>query len=696
MKKHVSIRNQLLIPITFVIGIMAISILAVVGIVSYNAFQKQMLQDNLAINGLVAENVSAFLSESYALSEELANDPDILTMDTDIQTPILEACVSRNDYLELLYIQDSTGMQTGRSSGELADRSNRWWFQQMLTDQKPFVSKSYFSVNTGMPCASVFIPMYHNGEFTGVFATDIKLDSLVDMAVNYSDDNKNKIVFIIDGEGNVVAHPNKTYIEELYNYSTYTKTVSVKDSSGNPVTDSDGNIKTSEEELKESDSFKKMIAKVMSQESGNTIVKIDDGKYYASYSPIKLDGESDAWSAITLQKRSTLLMPVYIMLGITIFISVVVLLIAMLIVNMITKRITNPIIDITSIIGTASEGDFSVKADTHNDTEVGELAESFNVLTDKVSKVLTETVGLLKNVQGSARHLEDISQDSETVVEDVYKISEGAIQQSEKTQQVVTLTDELKKCNEKLHEISSQLIEGVRDTSNLSIEGLKDVEEMKQKGEISLNAVQSSYKKVISLNESSQKIGAIVQEINDISDETSLLALNASIEAARAGEQGRGFAVVAEQVSSLAQDSADATKNIEEIVNALQSQIQDTVNEMDEIKNRFQDQITAMNAVEASFEQFKNSSKESLGIVERVASLIETADSVNSEVVVSIDDICDISKQTESHAKEVASHMKEQTDAIRDMTVMVNNMNAASQMIENEMSKFTLESNTPQ
>ncbi|MBQ8983219.1 MAG: methyl-accepting chemotaxis protein [Lachnospiraceae bacterium] len=690
-KKRVKILNQILVPIILVISAMAVSILAVVWIVSYNAFQKQATQDNLAANALMADNVASFLSEAYALSEELANDPDILTMDTEVQTPILEGCVARNDYLELLYIQDTTGMQTGRSSGELADRSNRWWFQQVLADKQPFVSKSYYSVNTGMPCASVFIPMYKEGEFTGVFATDIKLDSLVDLVTEYSDESQNKTVFIIDGEGNIVAHPNKTYIEELYNYSTYTKTVSVKDANGNPMTDEDGNIMTQEEPLEETQSFKNMISKVMAKQSGNDVVRMNGGKYYASYTPILLDGESDAWSVVTLQKRGTLLMPVYIVLGITVLISAVVLVLAILIVNLITRRITTPIVEITDIIGSASEGDFSIKADTNNETEVGDLAESFNILTDKVSKVLNETVGLLQDVQGSAERLSDISRDSESVASDVDSISQGAVSQLEQTQKVVELTDQLKRYNEQLHAMSTKLIDGVRDTRNISETGIRDVEALKTKGEVSLEAVQASYDKVINLSESSKKIGVIVQEINDISSETSLLALNASIEAARAGEQGRGFAVVAEQVSSLANNSAVATENIEVIVKELQNQIQDIVEEIDEIKERFQDQITSMNAVEDSFAHFQDSSRESLEIVEQVGNLIATADSVNQEVVASMDGIYEISKQTEEHAKEVASHMKEQKEAIYDITIKVDNMNVASQMIESEMSKFTLE-----
>ena len=247
--KNKGLLKSLLVPILGVVAALALILVTILSVVAYKNTEKQIEDDGLVANELVSQNVSSFISKAYALSRELAQNPSILTMDTNVQTPILQKCVEDNDYLELLYIQNEKGMQTGRSSGELADRSERWWFQQMLKDTQPFVSNSYYSVNTGMPCASVFYPMYKDGKFIGVFGADIKLDSMVDLVTKMSDEDKDKEVFIIDGEGTIVAHPNSQYIEELYNYETYKKTVSVKDSNGNVQKDADGNIVTKKKNL---------------------------------------------------------------------------------------------------------------------------------------------------------------------------------------------------------------------------------------------------------------------------------------------------------------------------------------------------------------------------------------------------------------------------------------------------------------
>lgn len=153
----------------------------------------------------------------------------------------------------------------GASSGELADRSNRWWFQQTAEEQKPFISKSYYSVNTGMPCASIFFPMYRENTFIGIFAVDLKLNYLQNLIEEFSDTEHGEYSFVIDGEGVVVAHPDSTQIEELYNYKQMTRTVSSKDKAGQPVVDEQGNIVTEEQPITISEDYQKIIAEVMAE-----------------------------------------------------------------------------------------------------------------------------------------------------------------------------------------------------------------------------------------------------------------------------------------------------------------------------------------------------------------------------------------------------------------------------------------------
>ena len=200
--KQGSIFRQLLVPVLLIVCILAAALVSVMTAMFFNSYEKDIYEREQGQSKLMAGEIGTFLDGAYAVTEELAVNPSILTMDTDIQTPILADCVARNTYLELLYIQGADGMQTGRSSGELADRSTRWWFTQTMEEKKSFISQSYYSVNTGMPCASIFFPMYDAGSIIGIFAVDLRLDYLQDIIENFSDPENGEISFVIDGEVN--------------------------------------------------------------------------------------------------------------------------------------------------------------------------------------------------------------------------------------------------------------------------------------------------------------------------------------------------------------------------------------------------------------------------------------------------------------------------------------------------------------
>lgn len=295
-----SILKQLMIPMIT----LTIALPAVVLVIFSTSYEQEIHSKNKQLSALIAGEISIFMDKAYQVNGELADNPSILTMDTNIQTDILVRCVERNPYLDQIYIQGTDGMQTGRSSGELADRSARWWFQQMMKEQKAFISKSYYSVATGMPCASVFFPMYEDSRLLGVYAADLKLDFLQELIKEHSDEADGRISFAIDGEGVVVAHPDQTQIEEQYDYKEQVRTVGVRDEAGNPVYDEAGNIRTEQHTLEMSGDLKDVIAQVMAGTGGSRKIRLDGQTYYASYASIALPGNSDSWSLVTLQKKA--------------------------------------------------------------------------------------------------------------------------------------------------------------------------------------------------------------------------------------------------------------------------------------------------------------------------------------------------------------------------------------------------------
>ncbi len=689
MKKK-SIFRQLLLPMIAIVCVLAVSLTGVIAVVFTKSYENEIYSRNQDKSRLVSGEIGTFLDGAYGITEELSVNPSILTMETEIQAPILEDCVKRNSYLELLYIQGADGMQTGRSSGELADRSARWWFIQTMEEQKAFVSKSYYSVNTGMPCASIFFPMYQNSGLIGVFAVDLKLDYLQSLVEEFSDMENGEYSFVIDGEGVVVAHPDSAQIEELYNYKLMTKTVSSKDEAGIPLTDDDGNILTEEQDLTVSEEYQEIIIDVMEGNTGSCKMKNEGESYFVSYASIPLPGESDSWSVITLQKESAAMSMVYRIIIIGVFLALLIIAAAILVIVLLAHRLTKPIASITELIGNASDGDFSMQADESNKNEIGMLSKNFNKMTRKISGILTRITTFTDEVVQSSGHLKNIEGDVDSISQAVREISDGTDAQNRDVNRVVTRAAELEEMFGQLREKSSLLLVDAQNTILSGQSGMQSVEDLKEQSETTAKRMAESYTKIMTLEEQSKRISSIVGTINEISSQTGLLALNASIEAARAGEQGRGFAVVAESIGKLAADSTAATANIESIIVELCRDIEDTVADIESIRNGVHGQTQAVDKVEETFTDFQMLAEKTRESVSSMEELVVEMHKCDRSVVHAVERIRDISMNTAELTEKVADSLEEQLEGIRHVAQRVDNLSMVSAEMDREMTKFKL------
>lgn len=685
--KQKSIFRQLLIPMMAVICTLAVALVTVILIIFTTSYEKDIYSKNKDITSLLADEISAFMDGAYNVNQTLAENPSILTMETPVQTPILAQCVEDNSYLELLYIQDTDGMQTGRSSGELADRSTRWWFTQVVQDKTAFISKSYYSVATGMPCASIFFPMYRDGAFVGVYAADLNLDFLQELIGEYSHEEEGRISFVIDGEGAVVAHPDRTQIEEQYNYRDLTRTVFVKDAAGNQKTDADGNIMTEQKSITVSDDFKNVISQVMAGNSSSTKISYDGTTYYVSYINIPLKGGSDSWSLITLHKRSMAMSMVSSLLVIAAGISIAAIAVAIFVVIYLARKLTKPIISITGLVKNASDGDFTAHADAGGDNEVGQLAESFNIMSGKISGTLASILKITKELLECSGRLQDMETNIGEISVALREISDGTVAQTADVNSVVGQMGEMKDKFDVLKDRSGNLLYDAIHTIDSGEQGVKSVTELSNQNDYVMKNVNLSYEKIKSLEEHSLKIADIVNTINDISSETELLSLNASIEAARAGEQGRGFAVVAESIGKLASDSTEATTNIEMIIVELCNDIKETVANIEDVKKAMAVQIEAVRKVEEVFSDFKKLAVQTKASVSDIDVLIDEMYEIDHSIVRAAHNISDISQKTEDLSREVTGSLEEE---LRDIQADVLQLTSISDEMDQEMAKFKI------
>lgn len=570
---------------------------------------------------------------------------------------LLEGFVGNNPDVNYIYFASTskkTYIAPATDMGEGYDPTTRPWYMEAVKNKgKVIVNDFYKSAKTGEGTVTLAKAVEYQGQIVGVIAMDLNMKKVGDKLNNIKI-GESGYVAIVDTKGIVITHPD----EKLIGTDAVTKLSYWE------------NVKSTEKGFNEYifEGVKKFNVHFTSTESGWKIL--------------------GAINEEELTKDTNSLRNVILTFGL--IISTVAILVSLYV----TKGINRHLSKLGYAFNEAAHGDLSIKVHIKSKDEFEDLGNNFNAMIGNISTLMARAIGASEEASNAADSISVMSIQANSAIGEVAAAVDGlAIGASNQTRDIgegVHDFEELGQQIEAIDSLADNMAKISEETNKVSRKGIEIVDKLLDKANKTSNTTSNVAEVVLDMNKTTGEIGLITEAINNIAEQTNLLALNAAIEAARAGESGRGFAVVAEEVRKLAEQSTEATKKIQHLINEIMDKSKAAVDAMEEAKTIVKEQNIVVEDTRETFNTVINSVDKLVEEIKVINTSVEQTREKKNNIISIMENIASVSEESAASTEEVSASTEEITATINEFMSSSNSLKEISLKLKEELSKFTL------
>lgn len=560
----------------------------------------------------LANAASVGVSDWISIRKDIASAFNDYSREADV-VPFLQQARKAGGFDDIFLGTPEGGMYRSHPERNRADYDPRVrpWYIDASNAGKQIITTAYTDAITNALLVTIAEPIRVNGQFVGVVGADVLIDQLINDVINL-DAGKNAYAMLIDAQdGTFLAHPDKSL--SLKPTNTLSKQLTLREIEKHANT---GSVATFERN---------------GQEKLYFFTKVPGTQWIFA---IEMDRATEEAALAELLQS-------------LIITAVVITLIVIVLVSWLVSYLFNDLVRVSKALEeiASGEGDLTQRLEPRSDDEVGQLANNFNIFVGNmhamVSKLSVVSASLSEQSKQTAMQAEERSARIRLQQDEINMVATAINEMAAATQEIAGNADHTA-------QNSSEAVTACIHGGEQVVQTQGSIQNLATEVSVATEVIQE-------LEQHGHSISTILSTIQDIAEQTNLLALNAAIEAARAGEQGRGFAVVADEVRVLSQRTHASTKEIQQMIETLQNTTGKAVGIMGDSRQLADTSVSDADSAAVSLTQIQTAVERISDMATQIASAAEEQASVTSEITRNTVGIRDVSNELADEAHDAAS-----------------------------------------